>query len=160
MVPKPTCLNLRKLYGQKYKIRHEESYAAEKQDFRTEEEPWLQIIPCQHGHVFPHGGQQLAWSSRTTGSIASKVLALPFVIPHQQGDDGVTVLFDAQHLEEIAAIVKPKLKPPKRVMTPEQKQKAVERIAKYKFLPQKKTVSEEPECVASPQLDSQSLPRT
>jgi hypothetical protein len=129
---KPTCLNLRSLFGRTYKIRHEESYRAERPEFRKEEEPWLQIIPCVHGHIYPHGGSRLGWSARGKGGIQRQVRQLPFVTVAQDGSDGINATFDVRHFEEVAIIVQPKRRPPKRVLTPEQRA-ALEK-ARLKFL--------------------------
>lgn len=130
---KPTCLNLRKLFGDRFKIRHEESYLAERPEFRQEEEVWLQIIPCQHGHIYPYGGTLLAWSSDNRGAVCKRVCRLPFVSIVQDGDDGVNLTFDACHFDQVAALVKPKQKPPKRVLTEAQRQAIIDRTAAYRF---------------------------
>ena len=124
-----TCLNLRKLFGDQYKIRHDESYRAENPEFRKEDEVWLQIIPCQHGHIYPHGDNLLAWSSDRRGPIAKKVREVLGVNVHQDGDDGINATFDVSLFEQVAEIVQPKRKPPKRVLTPEHKAK----LAKHWF---------------------------
>lgn len=134
---RPTCLNLRSLFGREYKIRHEESYRAERPEFRKEEEPWLQIIPCRHGHIYPHGGNLLGWSAARAGSINEQVKRLPFVTVSQDGSDGANVLFEVRHFNQVAAIVQPRRRPPKRTMTPEQRQAAIERLAPYQFATQK-----------------------
>jgi hypothetical protein len=133
---RPTCVDLRSLFGHLYKIRHEESYWAERPEFRKEEEPWLLIIQCVHGHIYPHGDDLLAWSSSGRGPIVNKVCRLPYVEVVQDGDDGVNATFPLAHFQEVAEIVKPKKRPPKRVLTPEQRQAAIERLAPYQFATQ------------------------
>jgi hypothetical protein len=130
-MPKPTCLNLRSLFGHQFKIRHEESYRAERPEFRREVEPWLQIIPCEHGHIYPHGGNLLARSAARPGSINERVKSLPFATVHQDGSDGANVLFDVRYFDQVAEIVHPKRRPPKRVLTPEHLQKMQTAHAKF-----------------------------
>jgi len=54
------CINLRERCGRRYKVVFEESYYAERPEFRVAEAAWLTIMPCQHGHICPWGGDRLA----------------------------------------------------------------------------------------------------
>jgi hypothetical protein len=68
-----TCINLRERFGNTYRVTHEESYAAERPQFRSEEEPWLQIIPGVRGHVFPWSADRLAASTNTRGPVVKEL---------------------------------------------------------------------------------------
>jgi len=138
----PTCINLRERFGKQFRIQYEESYRAERPEFRREEEPWLQIIPCQYGHLYPHGGELLGFASDKAGSIAKRVARLPFVTITQDGSDGINATFPVGHFCEVAAIVKPKRRRPKRVLTSDQRQALIDRLAQYRFSPQVKLASE------------------
>jgi len=37
-------------------VTYEESYLTERPEYRDEEGPWLMIMPCRHGHIYPWGG--------------------------------------------------------------------------------------------------------
>lgn len=137
---RPTCPNLRSLFGREYKIRHEESYRAERPEFRKEEEPWLQIIPCLHGHIYPHGDDLLAWASDNRGPVVTRVCRLPFVNVVQDGSDGVNATFPVTHFREVAEIVQPRRR---RVLSPERRQAAIERLAEYRFKPARQTAPDE-----------------
>jgi hypothetical protein len=88
---KPTCINLRERLGDRFKLWHEESYQAERPEFRAEEEVWLQIIPCRSGHISPWGGNLLA-ACLPAGSVANRVRALPFTQVVQDGSEEVAEL--------------------------------------------------------------------
>ena len=56
------CINLKKRFGARYKVRCEESYRAEHGVSARAQDPWLMILLCQYGHIFPWGGSVLAAS--------------------------------------------------------------------------------------------------
>ena len=56
-------------------------------------DPWLQIIPCRHGHIYPYGGDRLVASTAKRGSVARKLSELDCTELWRDGDDGVGVLF-------------------------------------------------------------------
>jgi len=115
------CVNLKERFGNRFKIQHEESYAAERSEFRTAQEPWLQIIPCRHGHICPWGRSTLAACTDKAGGVARRLKALPFTTVAQDGDDGANILFDMEHFEAVAEIIKPKRLPGPRKLTEEQR---------------------------------------
>jgi len=47
------CVNLRERFGRRYRVEYEESYYAQHGPRARIEDPWLQIIPCRAGHVYP-----------------------------------------------------------------------------------------------------------
>lgn len=54
------CLNLKRIFGERYKVAYEESYYAEYGPNAYREDPWLMVLLCQHGEICPWGGQNLA----------------------------------------------------------------------------------------------------
>jgi hypothetical protein len=126
------CVNLKERFGRRFKVVYEESYYAERPEFRAAEAPWLMMIPCQHGHICPWGGENLAACTRTAGPIAKRLKALPFATVAQDGSDGANVVFPVDHFEEVAAIMKPRRR---RVLSPKARKAAGERLAKYQFRP-------------------------
>jgi hypothetical protein len=133
------CVNLRGRFGRQYRIEHEESYYAERPEHRSAEEAWLQIIPCQRGHIYPHGHNMLAAATNGRGAIVKKLLAVPGAKMWQDGDDGVNVLFPVERFDDVAKLMRPRRR---RRLSPEQRAKAVERLAKYAFPPARQNSSE------------------
>ena len=87
---------------------YEESYCAERGDAARAEDPWLQIIPCRLGHIFPWGGSTLAASTNTRGGTARNLAPLDFTTVAQDGDDGLTVLFPVEKFAQVAELMKPR----------------------------------------------------
>jgi hypothetical protein len=71
------------------------------------------------------------WRPRRTAQ-ARRLKALDFTTVHQDGSDGVTVLFPVEKSPEVAELMKPRRR---RRMTEDQRQAAAERLAKYAFTP-------------------------
>jgi hypothetical protein len=122
------CINLKKRFGRQYRVAYEESYYAEKQEFRAAEAQWLIVILCRHGHISPWGGDKLAACTAKAGSMAKRLKSLPFATVAQDGDDGANVVFAVEHFEEVAAIMKPRRR---RRLSEAQRAAAAERLRKY-----------------------------
>jgi hypothetical protein len=93
-------------FGDTYRVTHDESYAAERPEFRTDEEPWLQIIPGARGHVFPWSADRLAASTNTRGPVVKQLLAIPDVEVQQDGTDGITATFPVDRLSAVAEVLR------------------------------------------------------
>ena len=57
------CVNLRERFGKRYRITFDPSYSSfnvpgEKLD------PWMMVIRCRSGEIYPHGGSKLAVDTR------------------------------------------------------------------------------------------------
>jgi len=126
------CTNLKDLFGEHYKLQYEESYYAERPEFRKQEAPWLTQIPCQHGHIGVWGDDWLVASTNRAGSIAKRLSDLPFTTVAQDGDDGANVLFTLDHFDEVAEIMKPRRR---RRLSEEHKARLAASNAKYRFQP-------------------------
>ncbi len=124
------CPDLRQLFADRYRIQHEESYYAEESRCRGDEDAWLQVIPCRHGHIFPWGCGLLAASTSRRGPIAARLRSLPFVEVVQDGDDGSTVTFPVESFDQVAGILAPKRK---RSLRPETRSAAIERLRAFRF---------------------------
>ena len=48
-----TPIDLRAIAGTRYRLAYEESHSGKG------DEPWLRIIPCEPGHVYPHSDKLL-----------------------------------------------------------------------------------------------------
>jgi hypothetical protein len=127
-MPEPTCLNLRELYGGRYKITYDPAAVTwgEKRD------PWMHQIPCAGKGItiYPHGGTRLAVEIDYRPHIAKRVAALPGVQLHQDGTHEKTYLFDVALFDRIAAIVKPRRR---RQLTAEQREALAARSGGHRF---------------------------
>jgi len=105
--PIPVCIDLAERFGRHFRVEYEESYYAERHEYREAESVWLRIIPCRAGHICPWGGSTLAAVTDRAGPIARKLSTLPGVTLWQDGSDGATVLFDVADFEAVARIMRP-----------------------------------------------------
>ena len=103
----PTCINLAERFGNRFKIDFDPAYNP-KGRRRNNLDPWCMIIPCERGHIFPHGDDVLAIELEKHPGIARRVGKLGCTSLHQEGDDFACFLFDASDFDLVAAIVKPK----------------------------------------------------
>ena len=101
------CVNLKRRFGDRYRVDYEEAYFAERTR-RTLEDPWQMLVLCRNGHICPWGGSLLAACTRGRGAVAGRLRSLPFAAVVQDGDDGVNVLFDVKHFDDVAAIMRPR----------------------------------------------------
>ena len=141
------CVNLRERFGDLLKVRYEESYHAERGEDARAEDPWLMALPCQRGEICPWGGSDLAACTKTAGSVAKRLKALPFAQTAQDGDDGANVVFPVEHFEEVAIIMKPRKR---RRLSPEARLAAGERLQKYQFQPAVGSPNSTLECDPTP----------
>jgi hypothetical protein len=127
----PTCVSLRARFGSRYRVRCEESYYAEYGRGARVDDPWLQIIPCKWGHVFPHGGDLLAASVDGFPKVAGRLRRLACVEIWQDGDLGeLTALFHVRDFGRVAQVMRPRRR---RRLTETQRAKLVEAGAKTRF---------------------------
>jgi hypothetical protein len=99
------CINLKERFGRRYRVQYEESFYAERGERARADDPWLQIIPCQRGHLYPWGPSTMAAATSTRGPTAHRLAAMPYTTIHQDGSDGITVLFPVAKLPEVAGIM-------------------------------------------------------
>jgi hypothetical protein len=103
------CTNLKAIFGHRHRVAYEESYRADRGDGARATDPWLQIIPCRYGHIFPHGGNLLAASVDGHPNVAGVLRKLPCCRVHHDGDFGeLTVVFDVDHFDDVAAVIQPR----------------------------------------------------
>ena len=94
------CIDLKEKFGRRYRVAYEDSYFAD---------PWLLIVPCRYGHIFPHGGNLLAASVDGHPNVAGVLRRLSCCQIHQDGDFGeVTVIFDVADFAKVARIIQPR----------------------------------------------------
>ena len=138
-----TCVNLKDMFGDRYKIGVDESYDAERPEFRRQEEPWLTHVVCQHGHIGVWGDDQLVACTKNAGPVAKRLIALPFTEVAQDGTDGANVVFDLEHFEEVAEIMRPRKR---RRLSEEHKAKLAASNTEYRFRPASDAPETAPEC--------------
>ena len=108
------CVDLASQFGHKYRIGHDPAYFAEHGEQGRKHDPWLLTIPCRYGEIFPqgkttrHGANTLAASTNCRGRIARALMKLSCCSVHQDASDGVTVLFDAANISQVAKLLKPR----------------------------------------------------
>ncbi len=84
----PACLNLRELYGKRYRITHDPAAECEPNGKR---DPWLFVIPAKFGEIYPYGGHKLAVMVLGIYKVPEmRKLGLPI---HQDGDKEAVFLF-------------------------------------------------------------------
>jgi hypothetical protein len=120
------CINLKEQFGKRYKVVFEESDGEEKPEFRAAEAPWLMLIPCDRGHIYPVGGTKLA-AFLEPGPRAKQLGRLPRVKVYTDGDDGITVRFDVSDLPKIAKVMHARRRS-QRKYTEEEKQALRDRL--------------------------------
>ena len=125
-----TCIDLKDLFGDRYQVVYEESYEAERGRSARGHEPWLLMIPCKFGHIYPQGGELLAASTDHRGPVANRLVNLPCVRVLQDGDDGVNVVFHVDDLVEVAKVMSARRR---RKLSPEKRNEQTERLRKYRF---------------------------
>lgn len=100
------CINLREVYGKRYKIE------AECGPLTTRTDPWLMIIPGKLGHIYPHGGELLGVA--TDSRIGVRPLkAVPGLSVTQDGD-GINATFPQPEFTAVAKIIHAKKRPSQR----------------------------------------------
>ena len=125
-----TCINLKEQFGRRYRVEYEESYFAEHGLNTRVEDPWLMIIPGQHGHICPWDETTLAVSTDRRGSVTKRIAALPYATVVQDGDDGISATFPADRIDEVAQLIKARRR---RRLSETEKRRLVEAGAKYRF---------------------------
>lgn len=107
---RPSCPNLRHLYGARFKIAYDAAWQQERgKPWARQEEPWLQMIPCRAGgHICPWGPDLLAFCERVRSWTGTRVAEIPGTEVAQDGDDGRNITFPLSAFEQVAAIVHPR----------------------------------------------------
>jgi hypothetical protein len=123
-----TCVNLRERFGRRYRVEYEESHQAQYGPNARIEDPWLMVIPCHYGHIYPHGGTTLAASVDGHPNVAGQLRQLACCRVHQDGDFGeLTVIFDVADFPAVARVMKPRRRRSLR-LTSEQRQEIGRRL--------------------------------
>lgn len=131
--PGAPCVDLRATFAGQSRFARDEAYQAERSDFRAVEAPWLTVIPCRFGRIFPCGGRVLAACCRAGATKRRELAALEGVRVVQGAVEGcpeLVVTFDVELIDQFAAVMQAKR--PRR-LSPEQRAAAVERLRAHQF---------------------------
>ena len=122
--------DLRALFGSRYRIAYDPAASDEP---GGRKDPWLYIIPCRKGHIYPHSSDRLAlwWESK-----ARLDRQCPALTMHLDGDDEKVYLFRPEDFPAVAKVARPARKRKGRPLTAEERRKAVTRLRQHWF-PQK-----------------------
>ncbi len=108
----PKCIDLEELFWDRYKVRYEESYYAERTK-KTLDDPWLKIVLCERNgvHIHPWGSigsdTELAVNC-VAGPIGNKLAKMDGTTVLLDGNDGKTIGFPSSMFEDVAKIVHPR----------------------------------------------------
>lgn len=98
-----------------YYVRYEESFAALYGARSKVYDPWLLIMPCQYGEIYPFGG---SWLAINTKHKTRSLMKLPSARLYTDCGEGQTILVDVKYFPEIARIMRPKpLRKPRKPKT-------------------------------------------
>ena len=117
-----TCVNLKQRFDDRFKVAYEESYLADRGERARAEDPWLMLVLCQGGEIYPHGDELLGVATKGRGSITKRLAALDCAIVTQDGTDGINATFHVDDFDQVAEVMKPRKRRHGRPMTDEQKQ--------------------------------------
>ena len=98
--PVAQCVDLRATFAGVFRFAWDEAYAAERPEFRAIEAPWLTVIPCRRGHIYPYGGRLLAAGTRDNPRLEPQLERLPCV-SWKHG----RLVFDVADIETVAAVM-------------------------------------------------------
>jgi hypothetical protein len=119
------CIDLRE-YGDRYRVWNE----LEDRKAHQADDPWDVVISGWAGFVAPYGGSCLLACTNSDRTARKILQAVPGARVIQEGSDGSNIAFDVTHFETVASILRLRRR---RVVSPEQRAIAVQRLAKYHF---------------------------
>jgi hypothetical protein len=147
-----TPIDLKQQFGARYRVTYEESYFADRTR-QTVADPWLMVIPCAAGHIFPWD-HRLAYSANRRGPVASRVAALPGAEIVQDGDDGQNIAFPVEQFDAVAEIVRPRRR---RRLSAEHREKLREAGKQFRFSPGSKRTPEAENGVSGGPVESEAV---
>jgi hypothetical protein len=145
------CIDLKERFGRRYRVEYEESYYAEYGPNVHTHDPWYMILPCQKGHIFPHGDNLLGVATNSRGPVVKRLQAIRGLRILQDGDDGINAVFLVDVFEDVAKVMNPRRR---RRLSPEQKAQAVARLRKHQFSPAAQGRENERTRIAQPSPDT------
>ncbi len=92
------CVDLKTVFGRRYKIAADPSAGARNVD------PWYWTIPCRRGEIYPYGGDFLCASVRN-GAVSKSMRSWPELTVLQDADDETVFKFHVNNFEKVAQAV-------------------------------------------------------
>lgn len=131
-------INLKEQYGKRYRVTMDESWDAEKPEYRKlEDKFWYYEIWGKRGWCYNQNLTTLALELNNRIFNAFKD-TMPFPCDHVRvGDETQKLIVSEEHAEKAISFLIPRKR---RQLTEEQKAAFSERIKSYRFLPRQKTV--------------------
>ena len=147
------CVNLKERFGGRYRVRHENTiWGGPKAVFPSD--PWLQVIPCQFGHIAPWGGELLAASVDGHRLVFKRLRSLDCVSVVADGDGGeLTATFDVKNFDAVAEVMRPRQR---WFLSPERAAAGAATLAAYRLASagsKQKQQSTEQGCVQTPSVE-------
>ena len=131
-----TCINFKKQFGDKHKIRVTPGYEKFSRD------PWNFEVICKFGVIYPNGDDELGFvpyeeikeapvkiTKNALDRATEALMISGCLIPREESSDPKNLLFRLKDFRQVAKIVKPRRK---RQMNKEQRQAAIENLRKYR----------------------------
>lgn len=100
------CINLKERFGDRYRIAFDPAYNPRGRPKKLLD-PWMMIIPCRYGEIYPDGGDFLRVDIDGHNRIAARVAELQYCELVQDGDIEQTIRFPVTKFEQVAEIVRP-----------------------------------------------------
>jgi hypothetical protein len=97
---------------------------------RATDDVWDLILPGRGGFVAPWGGSRLVACTRSSATTQKLLAIVPGARVHQDGSDGQNVVFDAEHLDAVAKLLRLRRR---RVLADRQRRANRERLKPFAF---------------------------
>jgi len=126
----PTPLNLKDLYGNRYKVTLDESSTCPGESKR---DPWYFRIPCKYGHIYPISDKYLGFWCDSGVIKARMVREAPEIELVQDGDGEGVFRFTVEQFEIVAEYTHPFKKRGRRNLSNMEKSQLVEAGRDHQF---------------------------
>ena len=121
------CINLRQEFGRRYRVRFDPAYTAKGRP-HAQRDPWMMVLPCRYGTIYPEGRRYLRIDLVRHNQIARRLASLLDCAIVNDGDDEKTVHFPLKRFSDVAAIVRPNRRPEFSIERREQMRERMHRI--------------------------------
>ena len=110
------------------------------------EDPWLMILLCRYGHLFPWGGDLLAASVDGHPNVAGRLRRLKCCQVVQDGEFGeLTATFHVKDFDRMAEVMRARRRP-RPALAPERRQELADRIRNINRQRQRESDPTAPDC--------------
>lgn len=123
-------------FGRRYRISFDPAYDPKGRP-RDKLDPWMMVIPCRLGTIYPFGGTDLVIEVDGHRKIRGRLSRLPCCRIHQDGDDDGSFIFDLDDFGAVAEVAKPHRRPQ---LTDEQREASRQRMNLLNQSPMKTTI--------------------